>query len=107
MATQAIDERGFVIDPDHVARQRMIDERAKLFAMLRQGETLLAEYDRIIGQPGYPAANKAFDREYSGLARAAYGFWLLDELHDVGVAFDPDWCAEPTPIRAGLHSECR
>jgi hypothetical protein len=62
---EQVDDRGFVIEPDHKAGQRFINEREKLRLLMVQGDKLLAEYDRVIGSPGYPVANKAFDREYS------------------------------------------
>lgn len=94
MTAPATDPRGLVLEPDHVARQRFIDEREKMFALSRRIEASLAEYDRIVGSAGYPFAGKAFDRAYSDVARAAYGVFRADELSEIADAYDPDSIVE-------------
>jgi hypothetical protein len=95
MATQPqTDERGFVIDPDHVARQRLIDERCALFTLSRRVDAMLAEYDTLIGNAGYPAAGRAFDRAFAALCRSAQAVFHGDELGELAKSFDPDWIAE-------------
>jgi hypothetical protein len=77
------DHRGFVLQSDKQARQSAVDRIVKLTGLASAIHDMIEEEQRLIGS-AVPYATHRYDDQFSALCRAAYGVFLVDELHEMG-----------------------